>query len=129
LTIPQSAEYISKTLAERRDKIGRTFFSRILPLDHFRVENEELRFDDLAVRYGFHAPRSYNVRWSRFDNIQQTHAPLSGGTSHLPVEAIQAAPGSYFSAAIDASGDPLKPVAVYLRKEENGYKVVGIDRR
>jgi hypothetical protein len=128
LTVPQSAEYTAKTLAERRDKIGRTFFSKILPLDHFRVENAELLFEDLAVRYGFHAPRSYSVRWSTFDNLQQTHTPLSEGTAHLPVETIHAAPGSYFCAAIAASGDPLKPLSVYLRKEENGYKVVGVDR-
>jgi len=117
------------TLAERRDKIGKTYFSMILPLDFFRVENGELLFDDLAVRYGFHPPRSYEARWSKFDNMQQTHQPISdSGSTHLPREAMQALPGSYFCAVIRAVGDPLKPVIVYIRKEENGYKVVGVDR-
>jgi hypothetical protein len=129
LTDSRSAEYIVTTLEKRRDKIGRTFFSKILPLDHFRVVNRELLFDDLAVQYGFQAARAYEVRWSKFDNIQQKHEPLSGtGSNHLPREAIQAFPGSYFCAAIEASGDPLKPVSVYLRKEEAGYKVIGVDR-
>jgi hypothetical protein len=128
-TDPRSTEYIITTLAERRDRIGRTFFSKILPLDHFRVDNEELLFDDLAVRYGFHAPRSYEVCWSKFDNIQQKRDPVSdSGSNHLPSEAVQAASGSYFSALINVSGDPLKPVSVYLRKDGNNYKVVGIDR-
>jgi hypothetical protein len=128
-TDPRSTEYISATLARRRDAIGRTFFSKILPLDHFRVENEDLLFDDLAVRYGFHAPRSYDVRWSRFDNIQQKSNPVSGsGSNHLPLEALQAPSGSYFSAALDVPGNPLKPVSVYLRKEGDSYKVVGVDR-
>ena len=129
-TDPRSGAYLATTLAERRDKIGRTFFSKILPIDHLRVENEELMFDDLAVLNGFHAPRSYEVRWSSFDNIQVRHNPVLGKSSnHLPCEALQAVSGSYFSGVINASGDPLKPVSVYLRKEGNDYKIVGIDRR
>jgi hypothetical protein len=119
-----------KTLAERRDKIGRTFFSKVLPLDHFSVENQELIFDDLANRYGFQTPQSYEVRWFSFDNIQQKNTPLSSsGSNHLPGEAFQAASGSYFCAVINSTGDARKTVSVYLRKENNGYKVVGIDRK
>ena len=129
-TDPRSTEYIATTLAERRNKIGRTYFSKILPLDHFRIENGELLFDDLAVQYGFHAPRVYDVRWSRFDNITQEHRSLSASASaRLPHAATQARYGSYFSVVIDAHGDPLKPVTVYIRKERDNYKVVGIDRR
>jgi hypothetical protein len=128
-TDPRSTEYITRTLAERRDKIGRTFFSNILPLDHFRVENEDLLFEDLAVRYGFHAPRSYEFSWFNFDNVQQKSTPVSGnGSNHLPSESFQAVAGSYFSAVINASGDTLKPVTVYLRKDGNNYKVIGVDR-
>ena len=125
----QAAALMARILEERRDKIGRTFFSRILPLDHFRVENGELLFDDLAVKYRFHPARHYEVHWSSFDNIQQKHTPISGsGSSRLPAAATQAAAGAYFSASIGASGDPLKPVTVYIRKEDNRYKVVGVDR-
>jgi hypothetical protein len=129
ITDPQSTQYITATLAERKSKIGRTFFSKILPLDHFRVENENLLFNDLAVHYGFHPRRSYAVEWSAFDNNAQKHGPIRGsGSTHLPPEARRAAVGAYFSATIAAVGDPLRPVSVYLRKESNGYKVVGIDR-
>jgi hypothetical protein len=118
------------TLEQRRDKIGRAYFSKLLPLDHFRVEEGELRFDDLAVRYGFHLPRPHRVRWFRFDNLNQTHDPITGANSmQLPVELIQAPANSYFSAVIDTPDQPLKPVSVYIRKHETGYKIVGIDRR
>jgi hypothetical protein len=66
---PAAAEYIITTLSKRRDKIGRVFFSKVLPLDQFRVENSELLFEDLGVVYGFSAPRQYQIRWSRFDNL------------------------------------------------------------
>jgi hypothetical protein len=125
---PRATEYMISTLAERRNKIGQTFFSRILPLDHFRIENGSLLFDDLAVQYGFQAPRNYVIRWSRFTNTDQKSKAISGAEStQLPPESIPAPSGSYFSAVIDALSPPLKPVTVYVRKEGNSYKVVGID--
>lgn len=125
----QATDYMVATLAQRRDKIGRAFLCRILSLDGFRVEKGELVFDDLAVQYGFHAPRPYSVRWSAFDNENQKSSPIAGdGSARLPAETIQSPPGSYFSASIHSPGDSLKPVIVYLRKEPNGYKTVGIDR-
>jgi hypothetical protein len=126
---PQATEYLIATLAKRRDRIGRVFFSKILPLDHFRVENGELVFDDLAVKYGFSAPRQFELRWSRFDNVRHSHDPIGDATSaRLPAEATRAPSGSYFSAVIHAYDDYLKRVSIYLRKEENGYKLIGIDR-
>jgi hypothetical protein len=126
---PRSTDYMVATLAERRDKIGRAFLCRLLPLDHFRVESQELVFDDLAVQYGFHSRRPYSVKWSRFNNESQTGSPIaSDGSARLPDEMIQAPAGSYFSASIHSPGDPMKPVIVYLRKGTNGYKTVGIDR-
>jgi len=125
---PRSSEYVIDTLAKRRDKIGRTFFAKVLALDHFRVENDELLFDDLAVKYGFRSPRPYEVRWHRFDNISRTQDLIPGsGSTRLPDEAKQAAPGSYFSALIVALDD-LSKLSVYVRKEGNHFKVIGIDR-
>jgi hypothetical protein len=101
----------------------------VLPLDHFRVENQQLLFDDLNVQYGFQGARPYEVRWSEFDNIRQKHTPIrDSGSAHLPQAVLQAVSGSYFSAVIVAYNDPLKTVTVYLRKQASGYKVVGIDR-
>jgi hypothetical protein len=125
----RATKYMTATLAERRDQIGRTFFSVVLPLDNFRVDNGTLLFDDLSVRYGFHVPREYAIQWSRFHNYTSTGEPIPDGTSaHLPVEIAQAPTGSYFYAVICAPDDLLKPVTVYLRKEDSGYRIVGIDR-
>ena len=35
---------------------------------------------------------------------------------------------TFFSKLIQAPYDPLKPVSVYIRKQANHYKVVGIER-
>ena len=50
---PRAVDYLTATLAARRDKIGRTFFSKVLPLDNFRIENGELHFDDLGMAAAF----------------------------------------------------------------------------
>ena len=128
-TDDQAAEYMISTLAGRRDKIGRIYFSTVLPLDHFRVEHDELMFDDLAVQYGFSAPRTYAVRWSSFDNLQRKHVPIADAvTAHLPAKVRDSSLGSYFCAEIEVPGDSSKRVSVYVRKETSGYKVVGLER-
>jgi hypothetical protein len=126
---PRSAEYMVRTLLQRRDKIGRVFFSKVLPLDHFRVMNSKLLFDDLAVKYGFHAERNYRVQWYLFDNFRQTQNFISASESaELPAEIDVASPGSYFSALINSEGNGAQTVKIYLRKEKDSYKVVGIER-
>ena len=65
-------DWITATLIERRNRIGRTYFSRVLPLDRIRVESGALAFDDLGVTHGFSGPRAYTVEWFGFDNAKGT---------------------------------------------------------
>jgi hypothetical protein len=115
----RAADYIAKTLIARRDKIGRVFFAKVLPLDRFAVQDSELRFEDLAVKYGFAAPRSYEVRWFRFNNDTGERTPIAHTGTAVPQNA-----GAYLAAEIRAAGAGAPSVTVYLR----GSKVVGIDR-
>jgi len=56
---PRAVEYITRVLIERRDKIGRTYFSKLLPLDNFTVSGGAVSFDDLAVKHGLTQARPY----------------------------------------------------------------------
>jgi hypothetical protein len=124
-----SADYMIATLAERRNKIVRTAFSKVLPVDAFRVENGVLLFDDLAVRYGFVPFRNFRFQWSRFSNSDQVHTAIPAAASaHLPGETVTASLNTYFCVVIDEPSRPAQSASVYLRKEKAGYKVVGIDR-
>jgi hypothetical protein len=128
-TDSRATEYMIASLAQRRDAIGRTFFSKLLPLDYFRVDADQLAFDDLAVRYGFQGARHYRVQWSRFNNIDLTQERLSAPDSfRLPSEVLSASSGSYFAAAIEVPAESLAPVLVFLYKTEKDYKIVGIER-
>ena len=125
---PKSVDWLVKCLIARRDKIGRTYFAAVLPLDRFQVRDGQLGFEDLAVTYRFTPPRQYQVQWSRFDNSSARKSPLPGRTGlALPEELRNARPGEYFSAEI-RSDDPKKTVVVYLRTEAGRIEVAGIAR-
>ena len=51
---PKSVDWIAKCLIARRDKIGRTYFAKVLPLDRFQVRDGQLAFEDLAVTVSLH---------------------------------------------------------------------------
>ena len=72
LTNPRHAEYLTRTLIERRDKIMEQYFTKFAPLDRFRLvrrtpgdPTQSLCFEDLAIRYGVTNPQ-INVYKGRF---------------------------------------------------------------
>ena len=65
---PEAERWIADRLIDRRDRIGRTYFDGVLPLDDFAVRGDELTFRDLAVQHRFVEPRAYRVDWWLFDN-------------------------------------------------------------
>ncbi len=125
---PRVTDYIVRTLAARRDKIGRVYLNKVLALDHFRVEDGELKFDDLAARYGVATPVYHRVSWARYDNDSRRRVPLFGGSLRLPPDWSDAPAGSYFAATLAAPGPEEKRVTVYLRKTARSADVAGIER-
>ncbi len=121
---PRTAEYITKNLIARRDKIGRAFFAQVLPIDKFRIESGNLVFEDLEVKHGFVASRRHTVQWSRFNNETEEKTAISGATTF---ELPDISEGGYLAAEIRAP-DRDKPVTVYVRKRGGRLEVVGIDR-
>ena len=138
---PVAADYMTRTLIARRDKIGRAFFEQVLPLDRFRVRRGELEFEDLAVNYGFVPPRGYQVQWYSFDNRTERLSALNvggpvmaladgasdtggRGAHHVLAYPIPQASGEYIAAEIVSAGQN-KRVRVYL---QNRDRVVGVDR-
>ena len=125
---PEAEAWLAKCLIERRNRVGKTYFGRVLPLDRFRVNRNRLEFEDLEIKYGFVASRDYTAQWSHFDNDSEKHTAIDGATSlMLPGQVQTAEKGSYFAASIQGE-DEAKTVTVYIRKQSGGYKVVGIDR-
>ncbi len=126
---PRVVEDLSKTLIQRRDKIGRSYLSTILPLDNFLVRDGELLFEDLAVRYKFRAALQYRISWFKFDNDTGVLAPLPGESSfRLPNQFSSIEEGDYIAAKIHAGMDERKTVTVFLRKKGSDAQVAGLER-
>ncbi len=121
---PKAAEYIHKHLVIRRDKIGRAFFSGVLPLDRFRIENGELVFEDLELKYGFVHSRAHAIEWARFDNETERKTPIPGAASTTLPEI----PPSGYVAALITAENPEKTVTVYVRNRDGKLEIVGIER-
>ena len=64
---PGATAELTRLLAERRDMIGRYWFERVNPLDHFEVEGGRLRFVDLAVEGGLVPRASRQWRYAVVD--------------------------------------------------------------
>jgi len=131
LSDPRAAQWIADCLIERRNRIGRAYFAKVLPLDAFGVADGALTFVDLGVKFGFTGPRRYAIRWSNFDNAAGKPSGAIGDARsdlRIPAEAVPAM-GSYVVAHVSAEGlDPDLAVNVYLRGEASGPRVVGIER-
>jgi len=123
-----ATELLTDYLIKRRDRIGEVYFAKVLPLESFRIEAGQLKFEDLQLKHGLIDSRDYSISWSRFDNASEQHAAINGGEgSALPEVAAKSPAGAYFAAKIVAD-DPAKTVTAYLRKTSVGFEIVGLDR-
>jgi hypothetical protein len=114
---PAADEYLVNCLIQRRDKIGKTFFAKVLPLDLFAVRDGELVFEDLAKKHGLGAAGPpLKVSWPRFDNETEQKTPLTGqGGFAIPLEATPGSAAAYYAADISREGDVRRTITVYLR--------------
>jgi hypothetical protein len=121
---PRAEQYIADTLIARRDKIGKAYFQKVLPLDRFAVEDGNLVFHDLAREHGMEVNGPLYVTWSRFDNQNDQKSPISTAQDF---RVPQASGSSYLAADIWRGDDKAKSVTVYVRTGSQ-TEVVGIQR-
>ncbi|MEO7649364.1 MAG: hypothetical protein ABIZ80_02775, partial [Bryobacteraceae bacterium] len=123
LSDPKAVAYLAECLRERRDKIGRIYFAKVLPFDRFRVEGGRLSWDDLSQVRSAAGVKDTQVRWSLFDNATNTKTAIPGAVSaEVPAE------GEYLAAEISCTARPKQTVTAYVRRNGGATKVVGIDR-
>ena len=112
----RAEDWVVRCLIERRNKIGRAYFSRVLPLDRFAIRTGRLEFEDLAATY-FGMEDSYSVEWFTFDNKTAEVESISGATTF----AVPDSQSAYLVANIRGARRGHRLV-VGVR---NGHEVVG----
>jgi hypothetical protein len=134
ITDPNAEALLVKWLIIRRDRIGKMLLTSMSSMDRFEIGNDfTLNFDHLASQYGLsERPHSYRVSWFRFNNDTEQMIPLAPETSYvmpsLPIPQILANEISgYIVARIFESGSS-DGVDVTIRKNNNQYQIVGIER-
>jgi hypothetical protein len=126
---PKVVDYITHVLESRRDAIGRAWFSRVLSLEGFRIVDDHLAFEDLAVQYGFSSPEHYQLNWFMWHNDAQKEEDVSGPQGSVlpdPLKSLSA--GSYIGCRIALDHADKRSVTVYFRHEADNWKLVGITR-
>jgi hypothetical protein len=118
LSDPAAEDYLVRCLIERRNKIGRACFRKVLPIDRFELRGGELVFEDLAARHGLPSPAPYKISWRDFDNATETPGASLGGGPRIP-----AAASPYIMAEITAPRRPGQAVRVWLHQG----RVVGVE--
>jgi hypothetical protein len=123
---PRAERWLAECLIQRRDKIGRAYYKKVLPLDKFALHDGQLEFKDLAAIAGFDSPAPYAVQWHSLDNSTGAATPIQGAASFtLPTQG-----GPLRLARISSQARPTQTIDVTLRFNANSSpEIVGIDRR
>ena len=117
-----AAGWLVECLKQRRDRVGREYFSRVLPLDGFKVEGGRLVFEHLAEKLGYWEAPEIRIEWSEFNNATGARTALSSTGARAPASEAE------FLRATLQGRDEAKTVTVYLRKTASGREVVGLER-
>ncbi len=122
---PLAAEHLFDVLWRRRERIARAFFTDVAPLDHFRLEDERLCFEDLWVTAGLgdEPGTAYEAREratpARPLALQHGCVVVPRGAGYRVVELRVYRPAQrHFG----------PPVAVHLVERDGVRHIVGIER-
>src|SRR5262245_34129060 len=121
---PRAADWIARTLIERRDKIGRAFFGKVLPLDRFRIQDNVLRFEDLSAKPGDEQETAYRVEWFTLANASGALTAIGGASSFSVPDS-----SGYLLARISSSARPKQSTEVTVQMVPGSpARIVGIQR-
>jgi hypothetical protein len=140
---PRAIDYVTRTLLERREKLGRWTLSRVAPLENFDARagaggRFALCFDDLWVRYRFGPEGETRYRAQTYD-FDGRHLP--GRVDVAPARGSRACleglvPGrirdDYTMVRIAAvrGSSRVPEIYVHLARDPAGaLRVIGLDRR
>ncbi len=130
---PRATARVAEVLAARRDAIARRWFSRVGPIDFFRVEDGVLRGVDLGVERGVWRPADTRYRVRTWDATAERDAGdrsdwrvVDRPEAPIPTAGPPARPFQAFEFQVDR-GDGWGPSVTAWVARESG-RTVAVDR-
>jgi len=139
LSNAEAEEYLINALIERRDIIGAYWFSKINPIDKFKVERTgntiTLSFTDPGIEGGIYDREStrYIYSWKSQNNgtlqeIKHNDRPAVTLNRHDFIEGTPVVLICEIRTIRDGVQTSEKKVSVYIIEDENGLRIGGIQR-
>ena len=135
LSDPDAAEELARLLIERRDMIGRFWYARVNPLDHFELLGDELHFEDLAVSGGLESASQRRYQYRLLDDSGEPVSEAGERQASVIPTAITIAPGlsvgfhGYEIRTRRGEDDWGRAVRVYFHNWDDGRsRIVRIER-
>jgi len=138
LSDKQAEQYLADVLIKRRDKIGRTYLTRLNPIvDPALDASGALTFGNAAVDHRLaDPPASYAATWSTFDNTTgraQSFGQTTSTSATMEAPAgLPATSGAYIQVEISAThathASWKQPVRAFFLRQAASWKLVGLER-
>jgi hypothetical protein len=142
---PEAAEYLIRTIIERRNIIGRYWFAKMPPIDHFEIRTNEqgvqtLCFQDLAIACGLAGAETtrYAFHFKSGDQVLEK-GEFAGSTTCVKLPETEQVTNSAFNQYMEfqiqlkrnANSKWSKWVRVYIRFDEHAgkYELAGVKRQ
>lgn len=136
---PRARDYMIKVLKERRDKIGKYWFSKVSPLDNFALKRQGddflLSFEDLGIRSRLASKEETRYRWrivdSRNGNELEPWKDFDDEKLVLPASILaKLRSGKSYFVQMQVKRDrlPLPPVDALVEADGGDLKLVGLRR-
>jgi hypothetical protein len=123
LSDKRAEDWLVECLIKRRDKVGRVYFSKVLPLDKFAIGNGEILWEDLAPAQ--HLPSAdVSLQWSSYDNRTGARTLIAGEVSRR----VPAIPDGYSCLTVQDRKKPSHSIDVFLSHNAGTHRIVGVDR-
>ncbi len=123
LSDKKAEDWLVECLEKRRDKVGRAYFSKLLPLDKFAIANGEIEWEDLGASLNYLPAADVSLEWSSFDNASGVKTPIAGSASKR-IPAIQS---GYSCLTIQDRRKPSHTIDVFVR-HGGGGRIAGVER-
>ncbi len=137
---PAARRHLASVLEQRRDRIGRAYYTAVNPLVDFSLaEDGTLDFVNEAARSGVvpDAATGYRAAWARFDNATGVATPIGEATSAAAPRltspgALPVQEGTYVQVDIAATSAAYpawqSPVRIHWRRTSGAWMLVGVRR-